>query len=123
MREVTEFSITQAVIDRLKDAPDARFKEVMTSLVTHLHDFVRDVRLTEAEWIRAIEFGAVSVPRPAGETTAPIASTATIATSTAATRQNVSFRRIRRRSTMTSDSSDMGISGEKSVVALSDEAR
>lgn len=56
MREVTEFSITQAVIDRLKDAPDPRFKQVMTSLVTHLHDFVRDVRLTEAEWIRAIEF-------------------------------------------------------------------
>jgi hydroxyquinol 1,2-dioxygenase len=56
MREVTEFSITQAVIDRLQDAPDARFKQVMTSLVTHLHDFVRDVRLTEAEWIKAIEF-------------------------------------------------------------------
>ncbi len=56
MREVTELSITQAVIDRLKDAPDARFKQVMTSLVTHLHDFVRDVRLTEAEWIKAIEF-------------------------------------------------------------------
>lgn len=56
MREVTELSITQAVIDRLKDAPDARFKQVMTSLVTHLHDFVRDVRLTEGEWIKAIEF-------------------------------------------------------------------
>ena len=56
MREVTERSITQAVIARLKDAPDARFKQVMTSLVTHLHDFVRDVRLTEGEWIKAIEF-------------------------------------------------------------------
>jgi hydroxyquinol 1,2-dioxygenase len=56
MREVTEQSITQAVIDRLKDAPDPRFRQIMTSLVTHLHDFVRDVRLTEGEWIKAIEF-------------------------------------------------------------------
>jgi hydroxyquinol 1,2-dioxygenase len=28
----------------------------MTSLVTHLHDFVREVRLTEAEWLTAIQF-------------------------------------------------------------------
>ncbi len=26
---------------------DPRFKQVMTSLVTHLHDFVREVKLTE----------------------------------------------------------------------------
>jgi len=28
----------------------------MTSLVTHLHDFIRDVKLTEREWIEAIQF-------------------------------------------------------------------
>ena len=28
----------------------------MTSLVTHLHDFVRDVKLTEPEWFAAIQF-------------------------------------------------------------------
>ncbi len=28
----------------------------MTSLVRHLHDFVRDVELTEAEWTQAIDF-------------------------------------------------------------------
>jgi hydroxyquinol 1,2-dioxygenase len=28
----------------------------MTSLITHLHGFVRDVRLTESEWITAIQF-------------------------------------------------------------------
>jgi hydroxyquinol 1,2-dioxygenase len=28
----------------------------MTSLVTHLRDFVREVRLTEAEWLAAIQF-------------------------------------------------------------------
>ena len=56
MREVNEHTITQAVIDRLDECKDPRFKQVMTSLVTHLHDFVRDVRLTEHEWITAIQF-------------------------------------------------------------------
>ncbi len=56
MREFNEQSITQAVIDRLSQSDDPRFKQVMTSLITHLHDFVRDVRLTEAEWIGAIQF-------------------------------------------------------------------
>jgi len=56
MREFDEQSITQAVIGRLDECDDPRFKRVMTSLVTHLHDFVRDVELTESEWITAIEF-------------------------------------------------------------------
>ncbi len=56
MPQFDEQSITQAVIDRLADCKDPRFKQVMTSLVTHLHDFVRDVRLTEPEWIAAIRF-------------------------------------------------------------------
>jgi hydroxyquinol 1,2-dioxygenase len=56
LREFDEQSITQAVIERLASSDDARFKRVMTSLITHLHDFIRDVRLTEAEWFTAIEF-------------------------------------------------------------------
>ena len=56
MREFNEQSITQAVIERLAQSDDPRFKTVMTSLVTHLHDFVRDVQLTEGEWLAAIEF-------------------------------------------------------------------
>src|ERR1700722_15914415 len=56
MREFNQQSITQAVIERLSQSDDPRFKQVMTSLVTHLHDFVRDVQLTEAEWIGAIQF-------------------------------------------------------------------
>jgi hydroxyquinol 1,2-dioxygenase len=56
MREFDEKSITQAVIARLSECDDARFTRVMTSLVTHLHDFVRDVQLTEPEWITAIQF-------------------------------------------------------------------
>jgi hydroxyquinol 1,2-dioxygenase len=56
MREFDENSITWAVIARLAETDDPRFKRVMTSLITHLHDFVRDVELTEAEWFTAIEF-------------------------------------------------------------------
>ncbi|TDD35854.1 6-chlorohydroxyquinol-1,2-dioxygenase [Actinomadura sp. KC06] len=36
--------------------PDPRLRQVMTSLVRHLHDFVKDVELTEREWAAAIEF-------------------------------------------------------------------
>ena len=56
MREFDEKTITQAVIGRLSDCDDARFQRVMTSLVTHLHNFIRDVKLTEAEWLTAIQF-------------------------------------------------------------------
>jgi len=47
--------------------------------------------------------------RAAGVVASATATIATIATSVAITRQNVSLRRMRRRSTITSESSDMGI--------------
>ena len=36
--------------------PDPRLRRVMTSLVRHLHAFVKDVELTEEEWGFAIDF-------------------------------------------------------------------
>jgi hydroxyquinol 1,2-dioxygenase len=36
--------------------PDPRLKRVLTSLVRHLHAFVKDVELTEQEWARAVAF-------------------------------------------------------------------
>jgi protocatechuate 3,4-dioxygenase beta subunit len=36
--------------------PDARLRQVLTSLVRHLHAFVKDVELTEEEWGKAIAF-------------------------------------------------------------------
>ncbi len=56
MREFDEQSITAAVLARMDQCQDARFRQVMGSLVTHLHQFVREVRLTEAEWFQAIQF-------------------------------------------------------------------
>jgi len=56
MPEFNEKTITAAVIARLAECKDPRFQRVMSSLITHLHDFVRDVNLTEQEWINALMF-------------------------------------------------------------------
>jgi protocatechuate 3,4-dioxygenase beta subunit len=39
-----------------ENTPDARLKQVLRSLVRHLHAFVKDVELTEEEWGVAIDF-------------------------------------------------------------------
>ena len=41
--------VTIAVLSELQRAPDARFREVMSALVRHLHGFAREVKLTEEE--------------------------------------------------------------------------
>src|SRR6187549_2156435 len=56
MAQLEAGDITQAVIDRMADCTDERFKTVMTALVKHAHAFVREVEPSEAEWIGAIEF-------------------------------------------------------------------
>jgi hydroxyquinol 1,2-dioxygenase len=48
--------LAQAVIARMSEAKDARFKQVMTALVTHAHAFMREVDLTPQEWMTGIEF-------------------------------------------------------------------
>jgi catechol 1,2-dioxygenase len=42
--------VTQAVLAVMERTPDPRLREIMTALVRHLHDFVREVRLTEDEF-------------------------------------------------------------------------
>jgi hydroxyquinol 1,2-dioxygenase len=56
MRNIDEHNITQAVIARFAGCDNPRLKQVLTALVTHLHDFVREVQLTEAEWMEGIRF-------------------------------------------------------------------
>jgi len=46
----------EVVAGSFADAPDPRLRTVLSSLVRHLHDFVKDVELTEAEWATAIDF-------------------------------------------------------------------
>lgn len=56
MKQYNESTVTQAVLDSVANCPDPRFRTVMTSLVKHLHAFVREVDLTEAEWADAVQF-------------------------------------------------------------------
>lgn len=56
MRNLNQDTITQAVIARLATTPAPRLKEIMTSLVQHLHAFAREVKLTEEEWMKGIQF-------------------------------------------------------------------
>src|SRR5205823_3860711 len=53
---IDEHTITDAVIRSFDGCDNPRLKQIMTSLVTHLHDFVRETRLTEAEWMEGIRF-------------------------------------------------------------------
>jgi protocatechuate 3,4-dioxygenase beta subunit len=46
----------EVVAASFAETPDPRLKQVMTSLVQHLHAFVKDVELTEEEWGFAIDF-------------------------------------------------------------------
>jgi len=53
---VTEENITDLAVDRWATAGDPRLAELMAALIRHLHDFAREVRLTEAEWMAAIQW-------------------------------------------------------------------
>lgn len=55
-QEAVEAALVETVVASFYDCEDPRLKELMTSLVRHLHSFVREVRLTEQEWAAAIRF-------------------------------------------------------------------
>ena len=48
-------AVTDQAVASFDQATD-RYREVMQSLVRHLHAFARDVRLTQREWATAIDF-------------------------------------------------------------------
>lgn len=48
-----EQDVTAAALEAMQRTADPRMREIMTSLVKHLHGFVRDTRLTEAEFREA----------------------------------------------------------------------
>ncbi|HEY5051550.1 MAG TPA: dioxygenase [Acidothermaceae bacterium] len=48
--------MTDEVVASFAGAQSERYRQVMQSLVRHLHDFVRDVRLTDEEWHEAVGF-------------------------------------------------------------------
>lgn len=56
MRNANEANLTEAVLAKLEGAQDPRFKEIMSSLIRHLHAFIRETGLTEKEWLTGIQF-------------------------------------------------------------------
>lgn len=56
MREFDEASITEAVLQRVRQASNPRVRQISEALVRHLHAFTREVEPTEAEWALAIRF-------------------------------------------------------------------
>ncbi len=52
--EVLRYS--DLAVERWSTAHDPRLAEVMSALVRHLHEFAREVRLTEGEWIAGLEW-------------------------------------------------------------------
>ncbi len=54
-RNKTEDDITTEALQRFSKTPDPRLRQITLGLVNHLHAFVKEVGLTEAEWFQAIE--------------------------------------------------------------------
>lgn len=56
MRNFNEFTITEAVLERVHQARDPRVREVSEALVRHLHAFVREIEPSQSEWAAGIDF-------------------------------------------------------------------
>lgn len=57
MKDFTLDNLTAEVVKAYTESTEsARLREILNALITHLHGFVRDVELTEAEWLEAIRF-------------------------------------------------------------------
>ncbi len=56
VRPTTEDDITAEVLRRFDATDDPRLKQIMQSLVKHIHAFLKDVQLQESEWWKGIEF-------------------------------------------------------------------
>jgi hydroxyquinol 1,2-dioxygenase len=51
-----EAALVERVVASYSDTPEPRTRELVESLTRHLHAFLRETRVTEAEWRRAIDF-------------------------------------------------------------------
>ncbi|KAF2457843.1 Intradiol ring-cleavage dioxygenase [Lineolata rhizophorae] len=56
MKDLTIDNITENVIRINSLCPDPRTKYLFERLVTHIHDFARETRLSTEEWMTAIDF-------------------------------------------------------------------
>lgn len=56
LKDLNIDNITENTIIINSQGNDARLKYVMERLVTHLHDFARETRLSTSEWMAALNF-------------------------------------------------------------------
>lgn len=49
-------NFTQHVIDLMSPETKPRHREILSSLIRHMHDFCRDVELTQDEWIIGVNY-------------------------------------------------------------------
>ena len=47
---------TQRVIDLMSPETKPRHREVLGSLIKHIHDFCREVELTQDEWVMGVDY-------------------------------------------------------------------
>jgi len=66
MRQINQFTITQAVKDSFQTEEGSRFKFLLETFIDHLHDFTREVNMTHEEWMGMLNFlydcGKISTP-------------------------------------------------------------
>ena len=56
IESMTEDGLTAEVVNRLGATPDPRLREIMQAAVRHLHEFAKEVRLTNEEWWAGVQF-------------------------------------------------------------------
>lgn len=66
MRDINQFTITEAVKKSFATEEGSRFKFLLEKLIDHLHDFTRETSLSHEEWMRVLNFlydcGQISTP-------------------------------------------------------------
>lgn len=66
MRDINQFTITQAVKDSFETEPGSRFETILHSVIDHLHDCTRELNVTHQEWMGVLNFlydcGQISTP-------------------------------------------------------------
>ena len=66
MRDINQYSITEAVKDSFKTEEGSRLKFLLETFIDHLHDYTRETNLTHEEWMGVLMFlydcGQISTP-------------------------------------------------------------
>ncbi len=66
MREINQFTLTDAVKQSFDTEEGSRFKFLLETFIDHLHDYTREVNLTHDEWMTMLDFlydcGKISTP-------------------------------------------------------------